>query len=199
MPKQKLLLKQEDYLTSGLHLGTHKRHSRMKRFIYDVRPDGLALFNLSLLDERIRIAARWIAHHQRVLVVGRKPVAKQALERFAELTGCKAVTERFMPGMLTNPSFPGYSQIDLVLIVDPLLDKQAMSEALRSRIPILAICDSFDDTKYVDLIIPANCRSRRAVATLFWLLAKEVLKAQGKIKKDEEYKASVEEFLAKEG
>jgi small subunit ribosomal protein S2 len=170
----------------------------MQQFIYDVRADGLAVLNLSMLDERIQLAARWIARASKVLLVGRKPVACQAVQRFAEITGVEAITGRFMPGMLTNPAFPGYVEVDLVIVVDPLIDKQAIKEAVNARVPIIAVCDTFNDTRDIDLIIPANNRGRKAIATLFWLLAREVLKAKGKLKSDKDYKWSVEHFQAPE-
>jgi small subunit ribosomal protein S2 len=196
--KQELLISQDEYLAAGLHIGMTQWTDKMRRFIYDVRSDGLAVLNLSMLDQRIRLAAKWIARVEKVVVVGRKPVFKQAIERFADITGVDALTGRFLPGMLTNPGLPGYREIDLILVADPLVDTQAMEEAVKARVPIIAICDTFNDTSNVDLIIPANNRGRKAVATLFWLLAREVLKERDRIKGYEEYKWKVEHFLAPE-
>ena len=54
-------------------------------------------------------------------------------------------------------------------------------------------------TSKVDLVIPANNRGRKALATVYWLLAREVLKKQGAIKSDSEMleKASIDDFETK--
>jgi small subunit ribosomal protein S2 len=166
----------------------------MAQFIYKVRPDGLAVLDVAKLDERLRIAARWLARTQQILVVGRKPIAHQAVERFAELVGARAVTGRFMPGSLTNPTYAHFFEAQVLLVSDPLADRQAVQEAVKAGVPIIAVCDTFNDTRDVDLIIPANNKGRKAVATLFWILTREVLKLRQKIKTDEEFKWTVEQF-----
>ena len=52
-------------------------------------------------------------------------------------------------------------------------------------------------TSKVDLVIPANNRGRKALATVYWLLAREVLKKQGVIKNDSEMKIPIEDFETK--
>ena len=46
-------------------------------------------------------------------------------------------------------------------------------------------------------MIPANNRGRKALATVYWLLAREVLKRQGAIKSDSEMKMSIDDFETK--
>jgi small subunit ribosomal protein S2 len=54
-------------------------------------------------------------------------------------------------------------------------------------------------TSKVDLVIPANNRGRKALATTYWLLTREVLKKQGRIKSDSEMLeiASIDDFETK--
>ena len=52
-------------------------------------------------------------------------------------------------------------------------------------------------TSKVDVVIPANNRGRKALATVYWLLAREVLKKQGVIKTDSEMKVPIEDFETK--
>ena len=191
----KLLMPRQKYLASGIHIGTKQRTKKMKEFIYKVREDGLTVLNLKKIDERIRVAAKFLSRYERILVVGRKAVAHKPIKKFAEIVGAKAVVGRFMPGTLTNPSYKEFFEAEIVLIVDPLIDKQALSEAVKARIPIVAICDTSNETRDVDLVIPANNKGRKALATLFWLLAREILKERKEIKSDSEYKYKVEDFL----
>lgn len=60
----------------------------------------------------------------------------------------------------------------------------------------MGICDANNETKYVDLVIPSNNKGRRALATVYWLLTREVLKARGQLASDDDFKTTVEEFEA---
>lgn len=191
---QKLLISDADYKASGMYIGMKQRTAQMKEFIYRIRPDGLSLLNISKIDQRIRSAAKFMARTDRVLVVARKTIAHEAVKKFGEITGARVVTGRFMPGSLTNPSYKKFYEADVVLIVDPLTDYQALNEAVKARIPVIGICDTFNDTKNIDLIIPCNNKGARALVTFFWLLAREFLKEKGKIKSDDEFSYKIEDF-----
>jgi small subunit ribosomal protein S2 len=184
----------EEYLASGIHIGMKQRVADMKEFIYKIRDDGLSVLNLSKIDERIRIAAKFLTRCDKIMVVGRKTVSHDAIKKFGELVGAKVNVGRFLPGTLTNPSFKNYFEPDVLVVIDPLVDYQAMKEAITARIPIIAVCDTFNETKDIDLIIPANNKGKKALATLFWLLAREVLKGREVIKSDSEFKYKIEDF-----
>ncbi|MBS3054990.1 MAG: 30S ribosomal protein S2 [Candidatus Aenigmarchaeota archaeon] len=190
----KLLIPREEYLAAGLHIGMKQRTADMKEFIYNIRDDGLAVLNLSKVDERIRLAAKFLARGKYVLIVGRKMAAQESVKKFAEVIDAKSSTGRFLPGTLTNPQFKNYYEADIVLVSDPLIDYQALKETVTARIPVIGICDTFNETRNIDLIIPANNKGKKALATLFWLLTREVLKERGTIKSDEEFKYKITDF-----
>jgi len=190
----KLLIPRQEYLASGIHIGMKQRVADMKDFIYKIRDDGLAVLNLQKINDRIKIAAKFLAARKNIMVVGRKTMAHEAVSKFAEAVGAQAVVGRFLPGSLTNPRFKRYFEADAIVISDPLIDYQVLKEAVSARVPILAVCDTFDETRNIDLVIPANNKGKKALATLFWLLAREILKERGTIKSDEEFKYKVEDF-----
>jgi len=194
----RFLIPREKYLAAGLHIGTQQRTKQMKRFIYKIRPIGLTVLNLSIVDERVRVAGRFLANAKNIVVVSRKSVAHHAITKFAEIVGAKAVCGRFMPGMLTNPNYKDFYEAGVVFMVDPFADYQAVEEAVRARVPIVSVCDTFNETNDIDLIIPANNKGRKSLATLFWLLAREILKNRGDIKSDREFKYSIEDFYGEE-
>ncbi len=194
----KLLIPREEYLASGIHIGMKQRTAQMKDFIYKIRPDGLAVLNLQKVDERIRTAAKFLSKLQRVLIVSRKPIAIDSIKKFGEVINAKVVSKRFMPGTLTNPRYKNYFEAEAVVIVDPLVDYQVLKETVKARVPLVAVCDTFNETRDIDVIIPANNKGKKAVATLFWLLAREILKERGTIKSDEEFNYKVEDFGGKE-
>lgn len=194
----RFLIPREKYLAAGVHIGTQQRTKQMQRFIYKIRPIGLAVLNLRIVDERIRIAGKFLANNENIVVVSRKSVAHAAIRKFAEIIGAKGVCGRFMPGMLTNPNYEGFYEADVVFVVDPFADYQAVEESVRAGVPLVSICDTFNETNDLDLIIPANNKGRKSLATLFWLLTREVLKNRGEIKNDREFKYSVEDFYGED-
>ncbi|MGC8993412.1 MAG: 30S ribosomal protein S2 [Candidatus Aenigmatarchaeota archaeon] len=189
----KLLIPRKDYLVTGIHIGAKSKTKDMREFIYKVRPDGLTVFNLKKIDDRIRVASKFLARSEKILVASRKKIAKEIVERFGEVINARVSTGRFLPGTLTNPNCEYFFEADVVLITDPLTDKRALEEAVKARIPVVAICNSSNETKNVDLIIPGNNRGKKSLALLFYLLAREILRERGKIKSPNEFK--FEDFL----
>jgi len=194
----KLLISRQEYLASGIHIGMKQRTKDMKEFIYKIREDGLTVLNLRKVDERIRVAGKFLARNEKILVVSRKSVAFESMKKFGEIIGAKVIVGRFMPGTLTNPAYKDFFEADVIFIIDPLIDYQALREAVKARVPIVAVCDTFNETRDIDLIIPANNKGKKALATLFWLLAREILKEKGKIKSDSEFKYKIEDFAKEE-
>lgn len=190
----RLLIPRQNYLASGIHIGMKQRTEDMRDFIYRIRSDGLSVLNLRKIDERIRIVARFLARANVILVAGKKSAAPEAIKKFAEVIGAKAYLDRFTPGMLTNPMVKKYVEVDVMLINDPLVDYQALREAVKARVPVVAVCNTFNETKNIDLILPANNKGKKALATLYWLLAREILKERGTIKTEKEFQYKIEDF-----
>ena len=142
MQPAKLLISREEYLASGIHIGMKQRTKQMQEFIYKIRPDGLAVLNLKMIDEKIRVAAKFLARQQKILIVTRKTIAQDIVKKFAEVVGAEVVTGRFMPGMLTNPQYKKFYEADVVFVVDPLTDYQAMKEAVSAQMNTLKISEA---------------------------------------------------------
>jgi len=194
----KPLVDEDEYINSGIHIGTRQKSLDMEPFFYKVRSDGLYLLDIRKTDARIRVAANMLARYEpgSVLVVSARQYGQFPAAVFARMTGAKIIAGRFMPGTLTNPNAPNYIEPQILLVTDPMGDTQAMREAMLCGIPIIALCDVNNETKFVDLIIPTNNKGRSSLALIYWLLTREVLKARGTIKSDEEYTKTREEFEA---
>ncbi|MEE9268125.1 MAG: 30S ribosomal protein S2 [Thermoplasmata archaeon] len=193
-----LLISEDEYLTSGIHIGTQQKSSDMKGFIYKVRTDGLYVLDIKQTDSRIRDAATFLATYdpEEILVVAARQYGQKPVKIFAETIGSKAFPGRFVPGTLTNPELPQFSEPRVILITDPAADQQALREAVNVGIPVVALSDANNETKYVDLVIPTNNKGRRALATVYWLLARELLKARGLLKNNNEFQRTIEDFEA---
>jgi small subunit ribosomal protein S2 len=196
--EEETLLPEEIYLTSGTHIGTRQKTAGMMPFIYKVRNDGLYIIDVRCTDERIKTAAKFLAKFKpaKILVVSVRQYGHKPITEFAKHIGAIALPGRFVPGTLTNPNSKTYTEPDVVLITDPLVDAQALTEASDVGIPVVALCDTNNETKYVDLLIPTNNKGRRALAIIYWLLAREILREKGKIKSPEEFTPKVEDFEA---
>jgi small subunit ribosomal protein S2 len=196
---QQLLVNQNDYLEVGVHIATKVKSAGMKRFIYKVREDGLYLLDLKTIDTKIRVAANMIAMYdpKDVVVTASRIYAIVAAEKFAGIIGAKFIKGRVTPGIFTNPHRDDYMEEKLIMISDSRNEKQAIKEASMKNIPIIALSDTDNSTKFVDLIIPSNNRGRKSLAFIYYLLAREVLKSRGEIKNNEEFKFTPEDFEAK--
>ena len=118
-------------------------------------------------------------------------------EKFGELTNTTIMTGRFMPGTLTNPSLSYYTEPSLIVISDPQVDQQAIIEATNAGIPVIGVSNTDNITSEIDLVIPANNRGRKAIATVYWLLARQILVERGELKENEEPKFQIEDFETK--
>ncbi|MCK4332668.1 MAG: 30S ribosomal protein S2 [Thermoplasmatales archaeon] len=194
----KMLVSEETYMTSGVHIGTRQKTSDIKDFIYKVRNDGLYIIDVKKTDERIKNAAKFLAKYDpsKILAVSVRQYGQKPIKKLGEFTGMQVLEGRFRPGILTNPNSKDFFEPEIILLTDPLADIQALHEAENIGIPVVALCDTNNETRYVDLVIPTNNKGRRALALIYWLLTKEILKEQGKIKSDEEFTAAVEDFEA---
>ncbi len=193
-----LLTPMDRYLAAGCHIGTQVKTQDMEPFVYRQRPIGLYVLDVRKTDERIRIAAKFISRFdpQKVVVVSGRVYGKRPVQSFANFIGAHAFTERFVPGTLTNPNIAGprvYIEPELVIITDPRTDQQALDEAAKIGVPVIALCDTDNNTTNVDFVIPSNNRGRKALALVYFLLARQVLREKGDLP-DAEAPFTTEDF-----
>ncbi|KAF5435965.1 small subunit ribosomal protein S2 [Candidatus Methanophagaceae archaeon] len=165
-----------DYLASGVHIGTQQKTGDMKRFIYQARPDGLYLLDIETMDLRLRIAARFLANYEpsSILVVSAREYGHHPVTMFAKATDAYPIVGRFIPGTLTNQGCDYFVEPSIIVLTDPLTDVQALREGVSTGVPIVALCDTNNSTSDVDFVIPTNNHGRKALATIYWLLAREL-------------------------
>lgn len=193
-----MMVSEETYMTSGVHIGTRQKTADIKEFIYKVRNDGLYIIDVKKTDERIKASAKFLAKYDpsKILAVSVRQYGQKPVRKLGEVTGIQVLDGRFQPGTLTNPNAKTFLEPEIILLTDPLADIQALHEAKNIGIPVLALCDTNNETKYIDYVIPTNNKGRRALALIYWLLARAILREQGKIQSDEEFQVTVEDFEA---
>jgi len=186
-------------LATGIRVGTQVKTKFMKSFITTASPEGLYMLDLDITLEKIKTAAKFIDRvgtDNLIVCTGRR-YAETPIEKFCEMLGSKKLLGRFMPGTLTNPSLPYYIEPKLVLISDPQVDEQAITEATNAGIPVIGIANTDNITSKLDVIIPANNRGRKALATVYWLLVRQILIERGELKEDEPMKYEIDDFETK--
>lgn len=194
-----LLLPIEALLSAGIHIGTRIKTKDMEPFIYRVRPDGLFVLDVKKTDERIRMAAKFLSKFDpvKVIVVSSRLYGRTPVIRFSETTQMQAVVGRFLPGLFSNPNHSDHLEAEVVVVTDPRADRQAVKEAALVGIPVLALCDTENDFANIDLVIPANNKGRRSLATIYWLLARQILREKGEIPPESDLMSSIDEFETK--
>lgn len=198
-PGEELLLPRDTLLSSGIHIGTRMKTKDMSQFIYRVRPDGLFVLDVKKTDERIRAVAKFLARFEpsKIAVVSARIYGHTPVQKFCELTGATSLTGRFIPGMFSNPLYPHRIDANVVIVSDPKADGQAVKEAAAIGIPVIALCSTDNEFNGVDLVIPTNNKGRRALAVVFWLLARQVLRERGEIPPDQNIQLTIDDFEAK--
>ena len=196
---EELLLPRDTLLSAGIHIGTRMKTKDMEPFIYRVRPDGLFVLDVKKTDERIRVAAKFLARFEpaKVAVAATRLYAHEPVKKFCELTGAMPLIGRFIPGQLSNPLYPNRIDPEVIVVCDPRADAQAVKEASNVGIPIVALCSTDNEFAGVDLVIPTNNKGRRALAVIFWLLSRQVLRERGELAADKDPTATIEDFEAK--
>jgi small subunit ribosomal protein S2 len=194
-----LLLPVDSLLSTGIHIGTRIKTKEMQPFIYKVRHDGLFVLDIKKTDERIRVAAKFLSRFEpsSIVIVSSRLYGRNPVQKFCELTRTTPILGRFPPGIFSNPTHSEYIEANAVMVTDSRADKQAVKEASAVGIPVIALCDTDNSFRNIDFIIPTNNKGRKALATAYWLLAKQLLIERGELSPEGELPITIDEFETK--
>ena len=201
MTEQQLLVPLDTYLRAGLHIGTKFKTKYMEPFIYKIRPDGLAVLNVQAIDKRLAVVAAFLSRFEPrdILVIGKRENGWKAMHMFSRLTGVRTYPGRYHPGILTNPELEDFMEAKVVLVTDPWPDKDAVKDAVHVSSSVIALCDTNNETTYVDLALPCNNKGRKSLGLVFYILAREYLLRRKMIQHEKEMTISVNEFMQDQG
>jgi small subunit ribosomal protein S2 len=219
----------KELLEAGVHFGhqTRRWNPKMKKFIFDAR-NGIHIIDLSKTLAQLEIACGFleevVSKGGRVLFIGTKKQAQQAIREAAEACGQPFVTERWLGGTLTNlktikrslgrlrhieklesdGSINAYvkqeqsrlrreaarlhknldgirvleNHPEAVFVVDIKREHNAVAEARRLKIPIVALVDTNCDPDLVDYPVAGNDDAIRSVRLVLSVVVQAVARAR---------------------
>lgn len=168
----------KELLEAGVHFGhtTEKWNPKMADYIFTER-NGIHIIDLEKTLEKINEACKAvreiIANGGEILFVGTKNQAKEPIKEEAERCNMQYMNEYWPEGGINDiPRLPA-----ILFIVDPKIEHNAVLDAKRLGIPIVAIADTDCDPDEVDHVIPGNDDAVCAIKLITGMMADIILEA----------------------
>ncbi|EFD92505.1 MAG: Ribosomal protein S2 [Candidatus Parvarchaeum acidophilus ARMAN-5_'5-way FS'] len=189
--------KLEAYKTYGTRIGANANNKAFDRFVFKRIPNKFTILNIKLIDERIKLAAKFLSNYNRknILLVSTLDSAYYAVYNFSKLMKVSVNFGRYLAGSMTNVSYKNFFEPKVLLITDPKSNRRAINDAKKINIPIVGIANTDNSTSFIDMIIPGNNKSGNSIGLILFLLAINMAR---KDEKEKIEKITLEDFVSKE-
>jgi small subunit ribosomal protein S2 len=169
-----MLVPLEEYVKSGIYIGTKVVTPAMRPFVYRRRADGLAIFNTDLIDEKLKEGVEYLSkfNPEDVVLVCKRQTGWKAALKFSELTGIRVFTKKYPAGILTNIKLPDFFENELTIVTDSWLDRNALHDTNNVHKKVLMICDTNNFPRGADKVIIGNNKNGRSLGLILYLLAR---------------------------
>ncbi|MFH1365337.1 MAG: hypothetical protein ABIH28_02020 [archaeon] len=175
-----MLIPLEDYIKTGIYLGTKVVTPNMKPFVYRRRADGLAIFNTDLIDEKLKEGVEYLSkfNPENIVLACKRQAGWKAANMFSKYTGIRVFTKKYPAGILTNTDLPDFFENELTIVCDSWLDRNALNDTVNVKKKVLMICDTNNFTKGANQVLIGNNKSEKSLGVIFYLLARGYCKAR---------------------
>ncbi|TAL59081.1 MAG: 30S ribosomal protein S2, partial [Bacteroidetes bacterium] len=129
-----------------------------------------------------------------IIVAPRRENGWKSVKAFGNATGIRTFAGRYPPGILTNPQLETFTEAKVILVTDSWPDRNIVADAIKMGIPVVALCDTNNQSNNIDLVVPLNNKGKKSLGLFFWILAREYLINRGTIKSEDEFKSTIEDF-----
>jgi len=195
-------------LAAKVHIGTKNCTHAMSDYLVKLEDtnskngEDKFILDLEKFWDKLILAARIIVAVENpadVCVISARPHGKRAVIKYAHFTGASQLPDRFTPGTFTNQiQDKVFMEPRLLILTDPMTDHQALKESSYVNIPVIALCNTDCDLKYVDVAIPCNNRTKPSIALVYWLLARTVRRMRNQESPHEEWSTPVDLFYQRD-
>src|ERR1700745_3404055 len=227
-----------ELLEAGVHFGhqTKRWNPKMKPFIFEQR-NSIYIINLSETVKQVQVATDFLANvarqHGKVLFIGCKKQAQEAIKEAALACSQFYVNQRWLGGTLTNlatirksigrlryiekiEQSPEYKKMgkqelaalnregaklrrnldgilemsqlpDALVVIDTTREQNAVLEARRLNIPVVAIVDTNADPDIIDYPIAGNDDAIRAIRVILQKLVDAIVSASNEARIREQF------------
>ncbi len=178
--KGDMLVDLEEYVKTGIYLGTRVVTPDMKQFVYRRRADGLAIFNTDLIDEKLKDGIKYLSkfNPEDIILVCKRQSGWKAAKLFSQATGIRVFTKKYPAGVMTNTKLEDFFEAELTIVTDGWLDKNALKDTLDVKKEVLMICGTNNFSKGASQIIIGNNKSGKSIGLIYYLLAKGYMKSK---------------------
>jgi len=196
-----LSLQEEDVtkiLVAGAHLGAANMNFQMEGYVFKRKSNGVCLFNIRKMWDKLVLAARAIAAVENpadVCVISARQISQRAVLKYARYTGATPIAGRFTPGSFTNQIQQAFKEPRLIIVTDPIADHQPITEASYVNIPVISFVNSDNPLRCIDIGIPCNNRGPSSIGLMLWFLAREVLRLRGTQPRNESWEVMPDLFF----
>ena len=172
--KRELLIPLEDYVRTGIHLGTKVITPDMKKFVYRRRADSIGVLNTALIDDNIKKAIEIISQYkpEEIVLACKREAGWDAALLLEKVTGFKVFTKTYPGGMMTNTELKEFYEPELVIVCDPWIDRNALGDAKKTNKKVVMLADTNNFTKDADYVIPCNNKGGKSLGLIFDLIVK---------------------------
>lgn len=172
-----LLIPSEDYKKFRMNKGELSRNKKLDKMLSWETPTGRNMFSIQVIDERIRVAARFL-HDKKDVVLVCSPLECDAAKEFGKAVNAKVI-EDYRSSLFSNPKNANFTEPEVIVVTNADENRNVIIEASLNNIPVVGFCNTNSRTDGIDIIVPINITNKQAIEVALWLIANEIRRLRG--------------------